>query len=121
MIEDRERAVAYITGRITRKSAAGLIRDEESRAFALMSGNVSEDFVHVYDFQSHGFISGMGSSGRLTLFHSRDNATVDLTATEPGRFAGYDHDCGQSFTVTVDGKSVTVTGMIAGRSRKYTV
>lgn len=121
MIEDRERAVAYVAIRLATKSISGLIRDDATAAYVLMSGKVSADLVHVYDFQTRGYISGTGSSDRLTLFHARDNASVDLIATGSGSFAGYDHASGQRFTVSVEGKTVSVTGMVPGRSRKYSI
>lgn len=121
MIEDRERAVAYVTGRLSTFSGARLIRDVETGQFVLMSGEVTEDRVHIYDFQSRGYLAGSKTVGRWNLFHARDNATIELVETEPGRFAGLDHSSGQWFAVTVTGRISVVKDMIPGRSGRYSV
>lgn len=90
MIEDRERAVAYVAGRIGTFSGARLIREVETGRFVLMSGEVSPERVHIYDFQTRGYVAGSRTAGRWNLFHARDNATIELIETEPGRFAGWD-------------------------------
>lgn len=119
MIQDRERAVAYVTGRICTMSSAGLIRDVETGRFVMMSGQVSEDRVHIYDFQTGGYLAGSRTAGRWNLFHARDNATIELIQTEPGRFAGLDHASGHWFTVIVTGRISVVKDMAPGRSRRY--
>jgi hypothetical protein len=91
MIEDRERAVAYITGRIVSTSRARLIREDATGSLMLLPGDVSRDRVHVYDFQIKGYVSGTSSAGRWNLFHARDNATIELIPTDAGRFSGFDH------------------------------
>lgn len=119
MIEDRERAVAYVTGRLCSVSSARLIREVETGRFVVMSGEVSEDRIHIYDFQIRGYVAGSRTAGRWNLFHARDNATIELTETEPGRFAGLDQSSGQWFAVTVTGRISLVKDMIPGRSRSY--
>lgn len=121
MIEDRERAVAYIAGRILSTSAARLIREEDTGRLALMSGDVSADRVHVYDFQINGYVSGTRSAGRWNLFHARDNATIELIPTEVGRLCGFDHSSGQWFSVGVTGRTIRVRNAVSGRSRQYSL
>jgi hypothetical protein len=86
-----------------------------------MSGEVSGDRIHIYDFQSRGYLAGSRPAGRWNLFHARDNATIKLihTDTEPGQFAGLDHSSGHGFAVTVTGRISQVKDMIPGRSRRY--
>lgn len=121
MIEDRERAIAYVTGRISTRSRARLIKEMDTGRFVLMSGDVTEDHVHIYDFQTRGYVAGSKSAGRWNLFHALDNATIDLIPTEPGRFAGLDHSSGQWFAVTVTGRISMVTDFVPGRSRRYSL
>ena len=118
-IEDRERAVAYVTGRLSTLSSAQLIRDVETGSLVLMSGEISEDYIHIYDFQSRGYLAGSRTAGRWTLFHARDNATIELVESEPGRFAGVDHSSGHRFAVTVNGRISLIKDMMPGRSRRY--
>lgn len=119
LIEDRERAIAYVTGRICTSSSARLIRDVDTGGFVVMSGEVSADRVHIYDFQTCSYLAGNRTAGRWNLFHVRDNATIELIPTEPGRFAGLDHASGQWFTVTVTGRTAWVKDMVPERSRRY--
>lgn len=119
MIEDRERAIAYITGRILSTSAARLIREEDKGRLALMSGDVSANRVHVYDFQINGYVSGTKSAGRWNLFHAPDNTTMELIPTETGRFAGFDLSSGQWFSVGVTGKTIRIRNSGSGQSRHY--
>jgi hypothetical protein len=121
MIEDRERAVAYVIGRISTLSNGRLIRDVETGKFFVMSGEVSPDRVHIYDFQTCGYLAGSRAAGRWNLFHDRDNATIELIQTEPGRYAGLDQSSEQWFAVTVGGRICTVTDMVPGRSRSYSL
>lgn len=121
MIEDRERAIAYVTGRICTFSSVRLIRDVETGRLVVMTGDVAEERVHVYDFQSRGYLAGSATAGRWNLFHARDNATIELIQTESGRFAGHDHSSGQWFTVTVTGRIALVKDMVPGRSRRYSL
>lgn len=119
MIEDRERAVAYVAGRLCTFSSGRLIRDAETGRLVLMSGEVSADRVHIYDFQTRGYLAGSRTAGRWNLFHAGDNATIELIQTEPDRFAGHDRSSGQWFAVTVTGRIALVKDMIPGRSRRY--
>ncbi|MDN4643345.1 hypothetical protein QCD75_05000 [Arthrobacter sp. PsM3] len=121
MIEDRERAIAYITGRICTHSNARLIRDVETGQLIMMSGEVTEDRVHVYDLQTRGYVAGSRTAGRWNLFHTSDNATIVLIQTEPGRFAGLDQSSGQWFTVMVTGRISLVRDFVPGRSRRYSL
>lgn len=121
MIDDRERAVAYVAGRISTLSRARLIKEMDTGRLAVMSGEVSEDRVHVYDFESRGYVAGSKSAGRWNLFHAVDNATIDLIPTEPGRFAGLDHTSGQWFVVTVTGRISLVKDIVPGRIRGYSL
>lgn len=121
MVQDRERLVAYVAGRMATHSTARLIRDEATGQSSLISGDVTDDRVHVYDFESGSYVSGTASAGRLTLFHARDNSTTELTADGTGRFTGYDYAAGHWFAVTVVGRTVSITGMTPGQARHYTV
>lgn len=121
MIEDRERAIAYVTGRISTLSKARLIKDMDTGRLVVISGDVTEDRIHVYDFQTRGYLAGSKSAGRWNLFHALDNATIDLIPTEPGRFVGLDHSSGRWFAVTVTGKMSVVMDLVPGRSRRYSL
>lgn len=52
MIDDRERAIAYVTGRISTLSKARLIQEMDTGRLFVMSGDVTENRVHIYDLQS---------------------------------------------------------------------
>lgn len=121
MIDDRERAIAYVTGRISTSSRARLIKEMDTGRLVVMSGDVTEDRIHVYDLQTRGYVAGSKSAGRWNLFHALDNATIELIPTEPGRFAGLDHSSGRWFAVTVTGKIAVVKDLIPGRSRRYSL
>ena len=66
-----------------------------------------------------GYLEGGKTAGRWNLFHARDNATIEMLETEPGRFAGLDHASGQLFAVKVNGRISLVKDMVPGRSRRY--
>lgn len=119
MIADRERAVAYVAGRLNSGSHSHLIREQASGKLLMMSGEVSADHVHFYDFECCGYVSGHSFNGRLIIFHARDNATTELIPAAPGRYTGYDLASQRCFAVTVTGKTVSVTGMVESREGRY--
>jgi hypothetical protein len=119
MIADRERAVAYVAGRLSSGSHSHLIREQGSGKLRLMSGEVSADHVHFYDFEGCGYVSGRSFNGRLIIFHARDDATMELIPAAPGRYTGYDRASQRWFAVAVTGTSVSVTGMGESGERRY--
>lgn len=119
MIADRERAVAYVAGRLTSGSHSHLIREQGSGKLLVMSGDVSADRIHFYDFECRGYVSGHSFKGRLIIFHAHDNATTELVPAAPGRYTGYDLASQRWFAISVTGKNVSVTGMDESKEGRY--
>jgi hypothetical protein len=107
MREHTRRGVAYVVGRLTGRPS-GSVYDHSTRTQAQLAGHVDHGAVHVFDYDRRAHLSGSRFREGISLFDHGDDATVQLAASGPGRYVGFDHGTKSRFEVRTVGRSVEV-------------
>ena len=90
------RRIAYIAGRIASNKLDGGIYDYQESRYFLVSGNIDNSHISIYDYASASSISGTGANGSYQLYDHGESGSISLYINN-GTISGYDYMTGSPF------------------------
>jgi hypothetical protein len=102
----KRRAAAYIAGRLISGKQSGTLYDYADSARYRIYGDVSPDFIQVYDDDRSGYVRGGLTPSGLALFDHPTRQNFRLTISGEA-FYGYDDESSSYFSGSVSKSSIT--------------
>ena len=107
MNAQKRRAVAYIAGRLISGKSAGSVYDYATSSRYRIYGDVSPDFIQVFDDDRYSYIIGGATPAGLSIFdyYTRQHINLKISGND---FYGYDMETSSYFSGTVNKSSVNL-------------
>ena len=116
----KRRAVAYIAGRLISGTPSGAVYDYATAAHYKIYGDVSPDYIQVYDEDRYGYIRGNATPAGLSLFDhpTRQNIRMRISGDD---FYGFDDESSSYFSGEASKSSVSLFDYQAGKNYRYAI
>lgn len=99
--------IAYIAGCLVTEKKASSVYDYSQSKHIMVSGNVDQDKVQIYDHDQCCHFSGKKKGERFSLYHYGDRHFVDF-ALDGRSLKGYDYGTSSSYSGEVRGSSINI-------------
>jgi hypothetical protein len=107
MKHETRACIAYIAGRLIKKSRPRVIFDQAQGRHRIIRGKVRRTGVYVYDFARNCYVTGDGKKGLFTLYDQGEKCHVSLKIEfEEKKFSGYDNGTKSHFSGKVEDTTV---------------
>jgi hypothetical protein len=99
--------IAYVAGRLISKKEASSVTDFDRGKILIVDGEVQENKVEIYDFDSKCNFCGEGKGNTWNLYDygGSHNITLKISAKQ---FEGYDYGASCNFSGDVDDDNVSL-------------
>jgi hypothetical protein len=116
----KRRIVAYVIGRIISQKESHTIFDYDSSSYSNIEGDVKTSKIDVFDSEQKRLLSGDMSEDNLSLFDYLSGKFVEIKIN--GReFDGYDYEYSQLFNGEVSEDKISIFDFHESKRYDYTI
>jgi hypothetical protein len=101
----KRRTAAYIAGRLISGKSSAAVYDRSTASHTKITGEVSPNYVSIYDYDRYAYIKGGLTPQGLSIFdyYTRQNWLIKVVGID---FYGYDYESASYFSGEVNKSSV---------------
>ncbi len=116
----KRRAVSYIAGRLISGKTSGAVYDYLTASSYRLYGDVTPEFIQVYDEDRYGYIRGGRTPAGLALFDGPTRQNIQLKISD-NDFYGYDYESSSYFSGEVNQSSINFFDFQYSRNYRYAI
>jgi hypothetical protein len=120
MNSQKRRAIAYIAGRLNSGKTSGAIYDYAASSHYRIYGDVSPDFIQVFDDDRYSYIIGGATPAGLSIFdyYTRQHINLRISGDD---FYGYDLETSSYFSGMVNKNTITLFDFQCSKDFRYAI